>query len=197
MDEQLLMELKRKLSLYRYCLDEWAQHQTELGSMLKYQADAEELLHHLLAEGSEVAEFRSRLRQLNLEKMRIVDGHPMYVPKLREELDADLHSVEVYMDILHRLEYEEALHLWISLEAAGHILTELERVDGQATHQTEWARYEALRRELVRRLEELPEDTEVVHIRPEGLSAPLPQKAVAEGGEPYTVEEANNLKTKG
>ena len=52
---------------------------------------------------------------------------------------------------------------------------------------------EALRRELARRLEGLPEDTEIVRIRPEGWSAPLPQKAVAEEGEPYTVEEANNL----
>jgi len=192
MDKHLLMELKRKLSLYRYCLDEWAQYQAELGSLLKYQADAEELLRHLPAQGDEGAEFRNRLHQLNLEKMRMVDGAPMYVPKLREELDTDLRSVEVYMDILHRLEYEEALHLWVSLEAAGHILTELERVDGQATHQAEWARYEALRRELARRLEDLPEDTEVVRIRPQGWSAPLPQKAVAEEGEPYTVEEANS-----
>jgi hypothetical protein len=192
MDKHLPMELKRKLSLYRYCLDEWAQYQTELGSLLKYQADAEELLRHLPAQGDEGAEFRNRLHQLNLEKMRMVDRDPMYVPKLREELDADLRSVEVYMDILHRLEYEEALHLWVSLEAAGHILTELERVDGQATHQAEWARYEALRRDLARRLEELPEDTEVVRIRPEGWSALLPQKAVAEEGKPYTVEEANS-----
>ena len=192
MDKHLLMELKRKLSLYRYCLDEWAQYQAELGSLLKVQADAEELLRHLPAQGDEGAEFRNRLHQLNLEKMRMVDGDPMYVPKLREELDTDLRSVEVYMDILHRLEYEEALHLWVSLEAAGHILTELERVDGQATYQVEWARYEALRRELAQRLEDLPEDTEVVRIRPEGWSAPLPQKAVAEEGEPYTVEEANS-----
>jgi len=192
MDKHLPMELKRKLSLYRYCLDEWAQYQAELGSLLKYQADAEELLRHLPAQGDEGAEFRNRLHQLNLEKMRMVDGDPMYVPKLREELDADLRSVEVYMDILHRLEYEEALHLWVSLEAVGYILTELERVDGQATYQAEWARYEALRRELARRLENLPEDTEVVRIRPQGWSAPLPQKAVAEEGEPYTVEEANS-----
>jgi hypothetical protein len=192
MDKHLLMELKRKLSLYRYCLDEWAQYQAELGSLLKVQADAEELLRHLPAQGDEGAEFRNRLHQLNLEKMRMVDGDPMYVPKLREELDTDLRSVEVYMDILHRLEYEEALHLWVSLEAAGHILTELERVDGQATHQAEWARYEALRRGLAQRLEDLPEDTEVVRIRPEGWSAPLPQKAVAEEGELYTVEEANS-----
>jgi hypothetical protein len=191
MSEQLLMELKHKLSLYRYCLDEWAQHQTELGSLLKYQADAEELLRHLPAQGDEVAELRNQLHQLNLEKMRMVDGHPMYVPKLREELDADLRSVEVYMDILHRLEYEEALHLWVSLEAAGRILMEVERIDGQATHQAEWARYEALRRNLAQRLEELPEDTEIVRIRPEGWSAPLPQKAVAEEGETYTVEETN------
>jgi hypothetical protein len=192
MDKHLLMELKRKLSLYRYCLDEWAQYQAELGSLLKVQADAEELLRHLPAQGDEGAEFRNRLHQLNLEKMRMVDRDPMYVPKLREELDADLRSVEVYMDILHRLAYEEALHLWVSLEAAGHILTELERVDGQATHQAEWARYEALRRDLARRLEDLPEDTEVVRIRPEGWSALLPRKAVAEEGEPYTVEEANS-----
>ncbi|HID63180.1 MAG TPA: hypothetical protein EYP49_10635 [Anaerolineae bacterium] len=118
-------------------------------------------------------------------------------PKLREELDADLHSVEVYMDILHRLEYEEALHLWVSLEAAGRILIELEQVDGQATHRAKWTRYETLWRELARRLEELPEDTEVVHIRPEGWSAPLPQKAVAEEREPYTVEKANKLENKG
>ena len=177
--EQMLMELKRKLSLYRYCLDEWAQYPTELGSLLRYQAEAEELVRHLLAQGDEVAEFRNQLHQFNLEKMRMVDGHPMYVPKLRKELDADLRSVEVYMDILHHLEYEEALHLWVSLEAAGRILTELERVDGQATHRAEWARYEALRRELARRLEALPEDTEVVCIRPEGWSAPLPQEAVA------------------
>ncbi|NIO71484.1 MAG: hypothetical protein GTN71_21255 [Anaerolineae bacterium] len=97
MSEQLLMELKHKLSLYRYCLDEWAQHQTELGSLLKYQADAEELLRHLPAQGDEVAELRNQLHRLNLEKMRMVDGHPMYVPKLREEPDADLRSVEVYM----------------------------------------------------------------------------------------------------
>jgi len=186
MSEQLLMELKRKLSLYRYCLDEWAQYQTELSSLLRYQADAEELLRHLPAQGDDVAEFRNQLHQLNQEKMRMMDGHPMYVSKLRKELDADLRSVEVYMDILHRLEYEEALHLWVSLEAAGRILVELERVDGQATRQAEWARYEALRRELARRLEELPEDTEIVRIRPEGWSAPLPQKAVAEEGEPYT-----------
>ena len=192
MSEQLLMELKHKLSLYHYCLDEWAQYQTELGSLLKYQADAEELLRHLPAQGDEVAELRNQLHQLNLEKMRMVDGHQMYVPKLHEELDADLRSVEVYMDILHRLEYEEALHLWVSLEAAGRILMELERVDGQITHQSEWVRYEALRRELARRLEELPEDTEIVRIRPEGWSAPLPQKAVAEEGETYTVEETNN-----
>ena len=115
MDKHLLMELKRKLSLYRYCLDEWAQYQAELGSLLKVQADAEELLRHLPAQGDEGAEFRNRLHQLNLEKMRMVDRDPMYVPKLREELDADLRSVEVYMDILHRLEYEEALHLWVSL----------------------------------------------------------------------------------
>jgi hypothetical protein len=191
MSEQLLMELKHKLSLYCYCLDEWAQHQTELGSLLKYQADAEELLRHLPAQGDEVVEFRNQLHQLNLEKMRMVDGHPMYVPKLREELDADLRSVEVYMDILHRLEYEEAVHLWVSLEAAGRILMEVERIDGQATHQAEWARYEALRRNLAQRLEELPEDTEIVRIRPEGWSAPLPQKAVAEEGETYTVEETN------
>jgi hypothetical protein len=191
MSEQLLMELKHKLSLYRYCLDEWAQHQTELGSLLKYQADAEELLRHLPAQGDEVVEFRNQLYQLNLEKMRMVDGHPMYVPKLREELDADLRSVEVYMDILHRLEYEEAVHLWVSLEAAGRILMELERIDGQATHQAEWARYEALQRDLAQRLEELPEDTEIVRIRPEGWSAPLPQQAVAEEGETYTVEETN------
>jgi hypothetical protein len=182
MSEQLLMELKHKLSLYRYCLDEWTQYQTELGSLLKYQADAEELLRHL---------------PVNLEKMRMVDGHPMYVPKLREELDADLRSVQVYMDILHRLEYEEALHLWVSLEAAGHILAELERIDGQATHQAEWVRYEALQRELARRLEALPKDTEIVRIRPEGWSAPLPQKAVAEGGEPYTEEANNKLGNKG
>lgn len=162
-DKQLLIELKRKLSLYRYCLDEWAQHQAESGSLLKYQAEAEELLRRLPARGSEVAEFRKRLHQLNLEKIRMVDRHPMYVPKLREELDIDLRNVEVYLDILHRLEYEEALHLWVSLEAAGRILVELERVDGQATHQAEWARYEALQRELARQLEELPEDTEVVH----------------------------------
>jgi hypothetical protein len=191
MSEQLLMELKHKLSLYCYCLDEWAQHQTELGSLLKYQADAEELLRHLPAQGDEVVEFRNQLHQLNLEKMRMVDGHPMYVPKLREELDADLRSVEVYMDILHRLEYEEAVHLWVSLEAAGRILMEVERIDGQATHQAEWARYEALQRELAQRLEELPEDTEIVRIRPEGWSAPLPQQAVAEEGETYTVEETN------
>jgi len=191
MSEQLLMELKHKLSLYRYCLDEWAQHQTELGSLLKYQADAEELLRHLPAQGDEVVEFRNQLHQLNLEKMRMVDGHPMYVPKLREELDADLRSVEVYMDILYRLEYEEAVHLWVSLEAVGRILMEVERIDGQATHQAEWARYEALQRELAQRLEELPEDTEIVRIRPEGWSAPLPQQAVAEEGETYTVEETN------
>jgi len=154
-DEQLVMELKRKLSLYRYCLDEWAQYQTELSSLLRYQADAEELVWHLLAQGDEVAGFRNQLHQLNLEKM-------------------------------HHLEYEEALHLWVSLEAAGRILTELERVDGQATHRAEWAHYEALRRELARRLEALPEDTETVRIRTEGWSAPLPQKAVAEEGEPYT-----------
>jgi len=192
MDKQLLMELNRKLSLYRYCLDEWTQYQTESGSLLKYQAEAEELLRRLPARGSEVAEFRQRLQQLNLEKIQMVDGHPMYVPKLREELDADLRSVEVYMDILDRLEYEEALHLWISLEAAGRLLVELERVDGQATHQAEWARYEALQRELARRLEELPEDTELVRIRPEGWSAPLPQKAVAQEREHYTVEETNS-----
>jgi hypothetical protein len=192
MSEQLLTQLKRKLSLYRYCLDEWTQYQTELGSLLRYQADAEELLRHLLARGSEVAEFRNQLHQLDLEKMRMVDGDPMYVPKLREELDADLRSVEVYIDILHHLEYEEALHLWVSLEAAGRILMELERVDGQSAHQAEWARYEALRRDLVQRLEELPEGMEVVHIQPEGWSAPLPQKAVAEEGEPYALEEANN-----
>jgi hypothetical protein len=191
MDEQLLMDLKRKLSLYRYCLDEWAQHQTELGSLLKYQANAEELLRRLLAQGDEVAEFRDQLHQLNLEKMRMVDGDPMYVPKLREELDADLRSLEVYMDILHHMEYEEALHLWNSLEAAGRILVELERIDGQATHQAEWARYEALQRELAQRLEELPEDTEILRTRPEGWSAPLPQKAVAEEGETCTVEETN------
>ena len=191
MSEQLLMELKNKLSLYRYCLDEWAQHQTELGSLLKYQADAEELLRHLPAQGDEVVEFRNQLHQLNLEKMRMVDGHPMYVPKLREELDADLRSVEVYMDILHRLEYEEAVHLWVSLEAAGRILMELERIDGQATHQAEWARYEALQRDLAQRLEGLPEDKEILRIRPEGWSAPLPQQAVAEEGETYTVEETN------
>jgi hypothetical protein len=192
MSEQLLMELKHKLSLYRYCLDEWAQHQTELGSLLKYQADAEELLRRLPAQGDEVVEFRNQLHQLNLEKMRMVDGHPMYVPKLREELDADLRSVEVYMDILHRLEYEEAVHLWVSLEAAGRILMELERIDGQATHQAEWARYEALQRDLAQRLEELPEDTEIVRIRPEGWSAPLSQQAVAEEGETYTIEETND-----
>jgi hypothetical protein len=191
MDERLL-EFKQKLSLYRYSLDEWTQYQTELGSLLKYQADAEELLQHLPAGSDEVAESRNRLHQLNLEKTRIVDGHPMYVPKLREELDADLRSVEVYIDILHRLEYEEALHLWVSLEAAGRILTELERVDGQTTHQAEWARYETLRHKLERRLEELPEEAEVVHIQPEGWSTPLPQKAVAEEGEPYTVEETDN-----
>jgi len=28
MDEQWLMDLKRKLSLYRYCPDEWAQYQS-------------------------------------------------------------------------------------------------------------------------------------------------------------------------
>jgi hypothetical protein len=99
--------------------------------------------------------------------------------------------VEVYMDILHRLEYEEAVHLWVSLEAAGRILMELERIDGQATHQAEWARYEALQRDLAQRLEELPEDTEIVRIRPEGWSAPLPQQAVAEEGETYTVEETS------
>ncbi len=97
MSGQLLMELKHKLSLYRYCLDEWAQHQTELGSLLKYQADAKELLRHLPAQGDEVAELRNQLHRLNLEKMRMVDGHRIHVFKLREEPDADLRSVEVYM----------------------------------------------------------------------------------------------------
>jgi hypothetical protein len=49
-----------------------------------------------------------------------------------------------------------------------------------------------VRRDLVQRLEELSESMEVVRIQPEGWSAPLPQKAVAEEGEPYAVEEAKN-----
>jgi hypothetical protein len=170
-------ETRRKISLYRYCLEHWHDNHQDLGSALTFRAEAVCLLQRLSSHLNEPTqrELEERLRTLDLEREQLVSAdHRAYVASLRQELATDLRIIEADLGFLPRLIYEEALHLWVAVETAGHVLDELDRVDGTARHAGERARYETLWRRLEERILELPKDSEVRQTR----LATLPPPAV-------------------
>ena len=168
-------ETRRKISLYRYCLEHWHDDHQDLGSALTFRVEAVRLLQRFPSHLNEPTqqELEEQLRTLDLEREQLVIAdHRAYVASLRQELATDLRIIEADLNFLPRLIYEEALRLWVTVETAGHVLDELDRVDGTAQYAGERARYETLWRKLEERLLELPTDSEVRQTRPATLPPP-------------------------
>ncbi|PKO23522.1 MAG: hypothetical protein CVU38_03590 [Chloroflexi bacterium HGW-Chloroflexi-1] len=173
--EILKGEFRRKLSLYRYCLNHWRDDCQDLGSALTFRAETIRLLQQLSLHFDKATweRFREQLQALDLEREQLLKAdRRAYVASLRQELAADLRIIEADLDFLSRLVYEEALRLWVTVETVGYILDELNRVDAPVRHARDWAHYKALWQRLEERLLELPEDAEMRKARPPLLLPP-------------------------
>lgn len=170
-------EVRRKISLYRYCLEHWHDDHRDLGSALTFRAEAVRLLQRFPFHLNEPTqqELEEQLRTLDLEREQLVSAdRRAYVASLRRELTTDLRIIEADLGFLPRLIYEEALRLWVTVETAGHVLDELDRVTGTTRQAEERARYETLWRRLEEHLLELPQDSEVRQTRLATLPPPPP-----------------------
>ena len=176
MNEETTERLKRKLSAYRYCLEEWRNHRDELGSALVYRDQGKALLDLTPTYDADRAALQERWQELNaqLERSR-ADRPQAYKAHLKRELSTELRIIEADLHLLPRLIYEEALRTWVAVEAAGHLLAELERIAGSSAQvEADRARYESLWRELEARVAALPEEAEARQSRPADLPAPPP-----------------------
>jgi hypothetical protein len=168
---EILNKIKMTLWFYEECLkdDMW-----DVGSPLGFQQELKALLPQLALESVE-AEQLERFDELNQRWQQIITAHPrQYRNKLKKTLATELRIIEADLGFLPRLIYEEALRLWVTVETAGHVLDELDRVDGTARHAGERARYETLWRRLEERILELPADSEVRRTRLATLPPPPP-----------------------
>ncbi|MBL7065406.1 MAG: putative DNA binding domain-containing protein [Anaerolineae bacterium] len=167
-----MKKIKMTLWFYEECLkdDMW-----DVGSPLSFQQELEALLPQLALESAEAEQLERRFDELNQRWQQIITAHPrQYRNKLKKTLATELRIIEADLGFLPRLIYEEALHLWVAVETAGHVLDELDRVDGTARYAGERARYETLWRRLEERILELPQDSEVRQTRLATLPPPPP-----------------------
>ena len=169
---EILKKIKTTLWFYEECLKEGL---GDVSSPLSFQQELKALLLQLGLESDEVEQLRRRFDELNQRWRRMITAHPRrYRDRLKKTLAAELRIIEADLDMLPRLIYEEALRTWVAVEAAGHLLAELERIAGPAQVKADRARYESLWRELEARVAALPEEAEARQSRPADLPAPPP-----------------------
>ncbi len=169
---EILKKIKMTLWFYEECLKDGME---DVSSPLGFQQELKVLLPQLGLESVEAEQLQRRFDELNQRWQQMITTHPrQYRNRLKKTLAAELRVIEADLNFLSRLIYEEALRLWVAVEAAGHILDELDRVAGMARQAGERARYETLWRRLEERLLELPEDSEVRKTRPAALPPPPP-----------------------
>jgi len=167
---EILKRIKMTLWFYGECLKDGL---GDVGSPLIFQQELKALLPRLGLESAEAEPLQRQFDELNQCWQQMITAHPrQYRDRLKKELATELRIIEADLGFLPRLIYEEALHLWVAVETAGHVLGELDRVDGPARHAEERTRYETLWRRLEERLLELPEDSEVRQTRLATLPPP-------------------------
>ena len=169
---EILKKIKTTLWFYEECLKDGL---GDVSSPLSFQQELKALLPQLGLESAEAEQLQRRLDELNQHWQQMIAAHPrQYRNRLKKTLATELRIIEADMDLLPRLIYEEALRTWVAVEAAGHLLAELERIAGPAQVEADRARYESLWRELEAQVAALPGDAEAHQARPADLPPPPP-----------------------
>lgn len=175
---EILRRIKTTLWFYEECLKGGLE---DVSSPLSFQQEIKALLSQLGLESDEAEQLQRRFEELNQRWHQMITAHPrQYRNRLKKELAAELRIIEADLDLLPRLSYEEALRTWVAVEAAGHLLAELERIADPAQVKADRARHESLWRELEARIAALPEEAEARRARPVDLPAPPPALTLPE-----------------